>query len=313
MNVENNRSLFYVAAGLVSSGADAYDHNDAEISALVKQICELALSENMQSWFARARTGQVEVNPYWPRGSAIATACFFVENGHFDVDACFSFFDSAGAMADPIGADDFRAWISDLPKVLSYFETLPVIRPLWEEYSRIAGNRMSAWELMIDRAVKKAHEFFGENVPEMTFAPNLFAAYSTDFVHVGNKIITIASEPDVESMLHEVLHTVVAVYRAQIAAFAGQHGLCGFANCYKMIEFGYMVDDSAASVARAIEECIVRAVSVVLANKNDERLQSHVEYGFDGVPFIAEQFKIIRPTHEGFAGFIDAVLCAGQD
>ena len=75
-----------------------------------------------------------------------------------------------------------------------------------------------------------------------------------------------------------------------------------------MVKFGYMVDNSVASVAHVIEECFVRAVSVVLANKDENRLQTHAEYGCDGVPFIAGQFKYIRPTLDNFGIFIDAVL-----
>jgi len=307
MKTENNRNLFYVATGLISSGLNSYDHSDAEISALAKRICKSDISENIRFWFARAKTGQVEVNPYWPRGSAIIIACFFVKDGKFDIDACLSFFDSTGAMVDPIGADDFRAWIAELPKVLSYFED-PAFQPLWSEYCRIVDSRIPKWNLMIDEAINTAHGFFGENAPIMTFAPNLFAAYNTDFVHIQNKIITIASEPDIEGMLHETLHPVVALQRDKITAFSAENGLSGFANREKMMKYGYMVDDSVASIAHVIEECFVRAISVVLSNKNDKRLQSHVEFGCDGVPFIAEQFINISPTIENFGTFIDIVL-----
>jgi hypothetical protein len=109
-------------------------------------------------------------------------------------------------------------------------------------------------------------------------------------------------------MLHETLHTVVAVYRDRIMDFSQKHGLMGFANREKMIEFGYMVDDSVDSVTHVIEECFVRAMSVVLANKDDERLRTHAKYGCDGVPFIASHFKSIHPTMEETGTFIDTVL-----
>ena len=204
--MKNNRNLFYILAGLVYSGADAYDYNDADVSALAERIGSLDISENIKNWFSRARTGQVEVNPYWPRGSALATACFFVDDGNFDIDSFITFFESA-AVSDPIGMDDFHAWISELPKVLSYMEMLPDMQSLWAEYNRIVDSRMPKWTCVIDEAVNTAKGFFGNNAPEMNFAPNLFAAYSTDFVRVGNRITTIAAEPDVESMLHMVFKT----------------------------------------------------------------------------------------------------------
>jgi hypothetical protein len=74
MKVENNRYLFYILIGLISSGANAYDHNDVDISSLAERIGKLKISDDIKTWFSRAKTGQVEVNPYWPRGSAVATA-----------------------------------------------------------------------------------------------------------------------------------------------------------------------------------------------------------------------------------------------
>jgi len=230
-----------------------------------------------------------------------------MDSGQLDIDAFFSFLDDA-AFSDPIGIDDFRAWISDLPKVLLHMDTVPVIQSLWDEYLQIIDVRMPKWACVIDQEIDAAQGFFGENAPEMSFAPNLFAAYSTDFVRIGNRITTIAADPDVESMLHETLHTVVAAYRDKIMDFSEKYGLAGFADRDKIMEFGYMEDDSAASITHVIEECFVRAVSVVLAAKSDERLRVHAAYGCDSVPFIASQFKDMRPTISEFGSFVNTVL-----
>lgn len=306
-NIEINQNLFYVLAGLVSSGSDAYDHNDVEVTALAERIVSLDITENIKAWFCRARTGQVEVNPYWPRGSALSSACFYMENGTFDSDSYFSFFEST-AISDPIGIDDFHSWVVQLPHVLSYMESSPDFQPLWSEYKRIISSRESKWILIIDKAKKTAQEFYRNNCPEMIFSPNLFATYNTDFVRIGNKIITIASEPDVESMLHETLHTSIAKYRERVQEFSQKHGLMNFANRDRMMEFGYMEDDSASSITHVIEECFVRALSVVLAGKDEERLRAHVDFGCDGVPFIASHFKIIRPTINDLGIFMDTVF-----
>jgi len=69
-----------------------------------------------------------------------------------------------------------------------------------------------------------------------------------------------------------------------------------------------MVDDSVDSITHVIEECFVRAMSVVLANKDDGRLRAHAKYGWDGVPFIASYFKSIHPTIKETGAFIDTVL-----
>ena len=307
VTIENNRNLFLVNVGLLHTGADAYDHGDAEISALAKRIYTLVLPDAVKEWFARARTGQVEINPYWPRGSALAAACFFVESGIFDIDAFLTFFEDA-AIPDPVGAEDFRVWVAGLPGALAELETHPALPPLWDEYRRIADSRAPAWSRAVDDAIRAVQDFFGEDAPAMDFAPNMFACYSTDFARVGSRIITIAAAPDAESMLHETPHATVALHRDRITAFAEVYGLAGFADREKMLEFGYMTDDSAASVAHVIEECFVRAVAVILAGKGEERLRVHAEYGCDSIPFIASRFKTVRPSAAGFGEFIDAVL-----
>ena len=241
MNVYKNRNLFFMLAGLISSGANAYDHNDTEVAALSERIVNLDISKNTRTWFSRARTGQVEVNPYWPRGSALSAACFFVEKGVFDIDSFLSFFEST-AISDPIGMDDFRLWISELPKVLLYMETQSDIQSLRDEYNSIIDNRMSKWISVIDEANKTAQRFYGDHAPEMSFSPNLFSAYSTDFVRIGNRIITIAAEPDVESMLHETLHTIVAAYRYRILTYSEKHGLLGFDNRDRLSRRDYRLD-----------------------------------------------------------------------
>ena len=161
---------------------------------------------------------------------------------------------------------------------------------------------------MMEEAARTAHDFFSDGAPKMSFSPNLFAAYSTDFVRKGNNIITIAAEPEIESMLHEILHTVLAVHREKIMEYSKKYGLADFASREKMMEFGYMDDDTATSITHVMEECFVRAISVVLAGKGDERLYAHAEYGCDSVPMIAHYFKTIRPTVNELGSFIDTVL-----
>jgi len=75
-----------------------------------------------------------------------------------------------------------------------------------------------------------------------------------------------------------------------------------------MMEYGYMEDESAASYAHVIEECFVRALSVVLAGGNDERLRFHAEYGCIAVPFIASRIININPSAATLDEFISGML-----
>jgi len=308
MNIVNNKFLFYVSIGLTASGSDGYDHNDADISALVKQIHAAKFSDEIKFWFSRARTGQVEVNPYWPRGSALAVACFFIDETYiFKSDLFFDFIENTG-VNDPIGAEDFKEWITELPDILREIDTKPVTALLWNEYCRIVDNRSPEWHDMIKKAVNAVEIFFGNNAPEIAFNPNLFTPYSADFVRIGNRIITISYTPDAETMLHETIHTAVAKYRDKITAYAEAQGLGNFADKNKMMEFGYMENESADSAAHVIEECFVRAIAVTLSGGNDERLRFHAEYGCNSVPFIASYIRRIKLSYANLGELIHDVL-----
>ena len=277
MTIENNKFLFYINAGLILSGYDQYDHEDTEIAALANRIRDADYPIEFKPWFARARTGQVRVAPYWPRMAMLMSACFFIDGEYaFAADSFFCFIESVGK-PDPIGIDDLRRWISELPNVLQQIDALPFSAELWDEYSRIVAARMPDWNEQIHKSVKA---FFGSEAPQLAFNPNLFASpYSADFVRVDGRIITIAASPDAEAVLHETLHTLIAQHRAQITDFAERYGLGAFADKTKMLEFGYMQNESTASIVDVIEECFVRALSVELSGGGDERLLSHAEFG----------------------------------
>jgi len=57
LKIYNDRNLFYALAGLVSSGANAYDHSDTDVSILTNKINKADISDNVKTWFCRARTG----------------------------------------------------------------------------------------------------------------------------------------------------------------------------------------------------------------------------------------------------------------
>ena len=80
-----NPQLFLVSLGLTADGGTVADFTDSEATKLAESIKALRLSRNIREWFSHARTGQVKVNPYWPRGSTLAAACFFInEEGRLD-------------------------------------------------------------------------------------------------------------------------------------------------------------------------------------------------------------------------------------
>ena len=309
MKFEINRNLFLACMGLVISGDDSYDHHDADLSHLAGRIRAAGFSSDARSWFAQARTGQVAVNPYWPRGSQLAAACFFISGQyHFDLPSYAAFLRASGAPPDPLGAADFDGWIRGFPRFLRLLDAHPVTPRLWDDYCCIIQERCPLWRSMAEASDQAAQRFFGRSAPEMVFSPNLFRPAIADFVHIGYRVITIAAWPDAETMLHETLHMAFGRYRETIAAFAQSHGLGGLADQDKMLRLGYMADGSAQAAARALEDCFVRALSAVLSKAGEERLAFHVHSGFTGVPLIASYIRRIQPTVKSLDTLIKAVF-----
>jgi len=306
MRIKNNPKIFYLACGLLAEGDRRYDANDAEVAALALKIRRAPVDSDILQWFNLAKTGQVGVNPYWPRGHSMLTGCFFFDD-YFDVDS-FSEFIEGTNMADPIGPDEFKEWIGRLPLVLDYAEGK--FRDFWKEYCAIVISRMASWMAEIEASHLPLKEFFGKAVPNLVFAPNLFASpFAADFVRTPDDgIIVIACKPDVETILHEALHIEIAKHRSNIMNFAERYGIKGFANAHKMKQLGYMPSDSPISAGHVIEECFVRVLSVILSGGGEKRLQGHVRQGFSGLPAIAKYFKNHRPTSDSLGEFIDIIL-----
>ena len=308
MRIKNNPKIFYLACGLLAEGDRRYDSGDAEITALADKIRKVAVDANILQWFNLAKTGQVEVNPYWPRGHAMLMATLFMEEGStLDIEPFVDFLEGVD-MTDPIGREEFIEWIGRLPEILTYAEG--VFRDFWKEYCSIMFVRTNSWMPEIETSRLPLKEFFAGNVPHLVLVPNLFAGpYAADFVCCfENTVILVACKPDVESMLAKALHDKVVEHRGKIDGFARRHSIAAFADYDKMKDLGYTQDDDPAQTGRIIEECFVRALSTILSGGGEGRMQVHIKCGFVGLPIIAEHFARHRPKAENLGVFISGVL-----
>ena len=289
MRIKNNPKIFYLACGLLAEGDRRYDSDDAEIAALAEKIQkaapEASLDAEILQWFNLAKTGQVEKNPYWPRGHAMMMATLFLNGKELDIDHFVEFMETVN-MQDPIGEEEFRQWLGRLPEVLAYTEN--VFRGLWKEYCKIMFVRTNSWMPEIEASRKPLKEFFGRgNIPNLVMLPNLFAGpFAADFVRQGDDIIMIACKPDIERILQEALRDIIAKYEEKIAAFYEERD-----------------DDEPVT-----QECFVHALSTILAGGGEGRVQAHVNCGFANLPAIIKYFEKHRPDADNLGDFIDIVL-----
>jgi predicted nucleotidyltransferase len=305
--ITNIRELFLVNIGLIHVGANFHSPADEQFCRLVENIRALDLPTEMNDWFCKARTRQVEVNPFYPRGSDLAAACFFLQDGKLNKDAYYSFLEECGTH-DPIGESDFREWMEHFTEILLHMLSLSGVISLWYEYENIIAERSEQWRDMVVGSQNLINGYYGNNAPELAFCPNLFNQYLADFVRLDNRLIVIAAEPNAEAMLHEALHPLVAECRSLFMEYADKHGITLFADEAAMLQMGYMADTSAESKTHVLEECFVRALSVTLSGGGSARADFHKNSGFRLTAYLAERFGKSDVTREIITRVVNDVL-----
>ncbi|MCL2574341.1 MAG: hypothetical protein FWE34_07320 [Defluviitaleaceae bacterium] len=315
MRIKNYPKIFYLTCGLLADGDRRYDRSDTDVAALAEKIHraaqEVSLDADVLQWFNLAKTAQVDGNPYWPRGHAMLIAALYEEDSaRLDIDQFMESLEKAG-MTDPVGAKEFREWISRLPEILTYTESM--FRGFWKEYCEIMFARTNAWMAEVEASRLPLKEFYGTRTPSLILAANLFAnPFVADFVrppnHEEEALIVIASKPDVENMLQEALRDKVAAHKKKIAAFCKTNGVAGFVDEEKMKDIGYIREGDITTMVHTMEDCFVRALSTILAGGGMGRMKSHINIGFSGLPAIAEYYEEHRPKAIRLGEFIDAVL-----
>lgn len=303
-----NPQLFLVSLGLTADGGTVADFTDSEATELAESIKALRLSRNIREWFSHARTGQVKVNPYWPRGSTLAAACFFInEEGWLDAERFFAFEAGTGS-TDPVGEEDWKGWVVRLPEILKEMEANAGVRALREAHDHMVTGRFPAWEESMRGVRTAAEKFFTGRAPRLLFSPRILFPVLADYVFIDEGMVTIAASPDEESILHETLHKVLAGHREILADFICRCGLEGFVRREKLAAWGYWKGDFLQAAVHAAEECFARGLSAALAGKPEERMREHASCGFLAVPFIASQARRLQPTDVLLGDFLRRTL-----
>jgi len=129
ISIRVNEYLFMSYVGLVASSYELSDKNDTEIMRLVDDIRNTSFKDSAVEYFKKARSTNV-INPYWPYGSDISAACFFIKDYKFNTfDDYVAFIKSCG-----FGGHEgwFWDWIKELPDVLRQIKENPGYSRLWK-------------------------------------------------------------------------------------------------------------------------------------------------------------------------------------
>lgn len=286
MNIIIDKNLFLAYCGLIASGYDLMDTSDP----LVREVCRAAeqarLEKRLLDYFSYTRTGTISVNPYYPRGSELSSACFFLEKPLSDF---LEFLRSCNApeAEDP----EFRAWIARLPGVIKTLADDPILSAAWELYSCELAQRFSGLSPQILALQQRLDDLHWGNGVRILFAPNLLQSkYLADFSLADSRLYLIAGEFSESAAIHEYLHPLLQKQRGAVLRLLRVHGLDRFLNTEKVAALGYLIGISEEDQAHALEECIVRAITGVLSGVSpEEYCKMNLEYGFTSLPEMMER------------------------
>ncbi len=312
MKFDINENLFLAYVGLTASGYDMADKQDGEIQRLVKEICSLNYSGMLLKYFSSARTSQFEVNPYWPKGSVITAACFFITDDTLLVDEFKEFLLDCNNIEVTTELID---WIKRLPDMIYELKQSPNINRLWVKYNEIISTKMNGFLKAKDNISKAMHMLHGtiEVKADIVFAPNLLQLPTCgDFVKRIGTLTVISTFPDISTMLHEYLHPIISKHSGIIRIKCNEHGYDKLYDTDKMKEIGYMTNDSTDAKTHVVEECFVRGLSLFLTHKVTGTSDGWVEWnhnnGFLLVQHVYDRACKNCPTIKELDSFISETL-----
>jgi hypothetical protein len=322
ITLELNKGLFAAYVGLINSGYNLTDKNDNDVAKLYRRIRKIDLPRNVIDYFGYARTNPKKVNPYWPRGYLLSSACFFMSikkvPRYQTFDDLTQFFHSLSNINSEELDIEVINWLSQLPLFIDTIIGNDGFNDLWNNYQRINDARSGNYTKVIDSAEKAINDFcIGAklNRPEIIFAPNLLQSpYIADHVIKGNTVIIIQTYPDVLAIVHEFLHFIIKPFRNCAREFVRKHDFKLVADSTKLLSSGYIWNQSEEAKINVLEESFVRAISIVLTAKStdfpqiDSYLRSDLEAGFLLVPLIAKSAGKNIPNDNNLYDFINNLL-----
>ena len=232
-----NKHLFAAYCGLISSGYSLTDLSDNSIRALYERIQKIKFDTKMLDYFSFAKTNMVDVNPYYPRGSDLSAACFFLENDISEYIDFLRFCNSPSA-----NDEEFIKWIKRLKESLEFIENNAEFDLLFVMYKELINKRFSDIDSHICDFQNKIKRFNDRNV-QFIFAPNLLQSkYLTDFVFKNNILYIISTSFSQISVVHEYFHILLNGKKDLLRKLIKQINIDNFVNTHTMIKFGYMYE-----------------------------------------------------------------------
>lgn len=278
-----SKTLFAAWCALHAGGYALADTADTAVQALCHTLADADFGPSVQAWAAAARTDMVAVNPWYPRASDVSVACFLGTGQRL--------WDFLRFFRSPDADDDaFAGWIAKLPDILRQVQEHPAFERLWQNCLALYQARYAAAGAAIAALQARLTRLpFGAG-PRLCFVPNLLQSpFLTDYVLTDDTLYLIAAAFAQNGAVHEYLHAVLHPYQPLLTEALQRRSIDAFVDVPAMRALGYMPDDTPASAAHALEDCVVRALSGLLENADAQPAfwAAMCRQGFTAVPRMA--------------------------
>jgi hypothetical protein len=283
IELEQPEKVNLTAIGLIASGYDLYSKTDPCIPQLANEIIDqFKGEERIKNYFARARSNQVQVNPYWPKGSGIMAASLFVSEDYssFDLDH-YSQFERESNSSALWNNRDYLNWVLGLKEMLRDIRDFPTTSAILKTIAAIIKRRRATIYKQLTDAKQIISEFINDSFDpgNMVFIPNVLQApESTDYVRKENTLYVLAVSPDHSSLIHELLHSCLLPHRDQIQSLVQLNGIQQCFEPQKLRELGYSWDESFDSTIRCVEESLVRSLTEIVSPKSYQEKKASLQY-----------------------------------
>lgn len=306
MRVEPSQNLFAAYCGLVAAGYDMVDESDIKLAEIINSIKRLVLSVEIIKHFSLAKTNEVSVNPYFPRANAITALCFFLDD---TFESYIEFLESTGTI---ICDQEFQAWASKLPEMISIIKNNPDFSCIWDKYNKVISERIKNCRNILNKVehVIRDYGYHIEDI-ELVYSLNLLQSpYIADYVLRENKLYVISVECTTVSLLHEYLHIAVSKLQPQLIDIVRRIGIHELVDEVKMKDMGYILNDSLEGQCHALEDCIVRGLSGIMSEFTDMKsyCAANEQSGFKFTSKFIEYAKHEKPTKDRLISFIHNII-----
>lgn len=279
INIHLSENIILTSIGLIASGYDLYNKNNIDILDIVETIKKEYKDLEVINYFKMSRTNTCEVNPYWPRGSAIYAASLFLTSNYEDIDLkeYLSFEKQANSSA--LWQDNaFINWIKSLPYYIRKIKENPATDKIIEDITNCIEKYEKEFKFELAKASEVMAGFSDNSKFQVVYIPNLLQAdQCTDYIKKENILYVVATKPRFSSMIHEYLHLVLEPYRNLMEElYKGYMGTALF-DKDKLSALGYLWDETLDSELRCLDEGFARSLTVLISTMSSEEKESELE------------------------------------